>query len=71
MDENAWRTARPDLITQAAIQRAAERVVKDSWRDWFPDVHGVVRSDVRHAGRLVPAVEARGASRLSIELLPL
>ena len=36
MEDNAWRKARPDLITQAAIQRAAERVVKDSWRDWVP-----------------------------------
>lgn len=35
-EDTAWRTARPDLITQAAIQRAAERVVKDSWRDWVP-----------------------------------
>ena len=39
MDENAWRAARPDVITQAAIQRAAERVVKDSKLDWFPNVN--------------------------------
>jgi outer membrane protein TolC len=39
MDDNAWKTARPDLITQAAVQRAAERVVKDSWRDWVPVVN--------------------------------
>jgi outer membrane protein TolC len=37
-DENAWREARPDLVTQATIRRAAERVVADSWRDWVPDV---------------------------------
>ena len=35
-DDTAWRSARPDLITRASIQRAAERVVKDSWRDWIP-----------------------------------
>ncbi len=35
-EDTAWRTARPDLITRAAIQRAAERVVQDSWRDWLP-----------------------------------
>ena len=35
-EDNAWRTARPDLVTRGAIQRAAERVVKDSWRDWVP-----------------------------------
>jgi outer membrane protein TolC len=37
-DENAWREARPDLVTQATIRRAAERVFNDSWRDWVPDV---------------------------------
>ncbi len=37
MDDTAWATARPDLVTQAAVQRAAERVVKDSWRDWLPN----------------------------------
>jgi multidrug efflux system outer membrane protein len=39
MDDNTWRTARPDLVTQAAIRRAAERVVADSWRDWVPNVN--------------------------------
>jgi outer membrane protein TolC len=39
MDESAWRAARPDIITQAAIQRAAERVVKDSKLDWYPNVN--------------------------------
>lgn len=39
MDESAWMKARPDLLTQAAVQRAAERVVKDSWRDWMPTVN--------------------------------
>src|SRR4029453_8669873 len=34
--DDPWRKARPDLLTQASIQRAAERVVKDSWRDWVP-----------------------------------
>ena len=38
MDEEAWRKARPDLITQAAVQRSAERVFKDSWKDLVPDV---------------------------------
>lgn len=37
-DENAWREGRPDLVTQSAIRRAAERVVNDSWKDWVPDV---------------------------------
>ncbi|MEO8484630.1 MAG: TolC family protein [Acidobacteriota bacterium] len=36
IDENAWMQARPDLVTQEAIRRAAERVVRDSWIDWTP-----------------------------------
>jgi outer membrane protein len=39
MEENAWRTARPDLATQAAIQRSAERVLNDTWRDLVPNVN--------------------------------
>lgn len=36
IDENAWMRARPDLVTQETIRRAAERVVRDSWIDWTP-----------------------------------
>jgi multidrug efflux system outer membrane protein len=36
VDEAAWVGTRPDLVTQAAIRRAAERVVKDYWREWAP-----------------------------------
>lgn len=36
IDESTWMTARPDLVTQATIRRAAERVVRDSWVDWTP-----------------------------------
>jgi len=37
LDEAAWTAARPDLITQAAITRAAERTVKDTTKEWFPN----------------------------------
>ncbi|HSG01903.1 MAG TPA: TolC family protein [Vicinamibacterales bacterium] len=36
IDETAWMAARPDLVTQGAIIRAAERVVRDSWKDVSP-----------------------------------
>lgn len=36
IDETAWMVARPDLVTQGAIIRAAERVVRDSWKDVAP-----------------------------------
>jgi len=34
--ENAALMARPDLQTQAAVQRAAEQIVKDHWLRWVP-----------------------------------
>jgi outer membrane protein TolC len=36
IDESAWMTARPDLVVQAARIRAAERIVRDSWKDVSP-----------------------------------
>jgi outer membrane protein TolC len=39
MEDSAWMSARPDIVTQAAIQRTAERVVRDNWRDWMPVVN--------------------------------
>lgn len=37
IDESTWMTMRPDLVTEAAIRRAAERVVKDYyWQEWAP-----------------------------------
>jgi cobalt-zinc-cadmium efflux system outer membrane protein len=34
-DEQAWMQARPDVRFQLATQHAAERVVRDTWRDWI------------------------------------
>jgi outer membrane protein TolC len=34
--DQAWRTSRPDLIQQSLTIRAAERVVRDSWKDVAP-----------------------------------
>ena len=35
-DLSGLAAARPDLLTQAAVQRAAERVVSDHWTEWAP-----------------------------------
>lgn len=35
--ESEWAAARTDLLFQASVQRAAERVVRDSWKDWVPN----------------------------------
>ena len=63
MDDNTWRTARPDLVTQASIQRAAERVVADSWKDWLPNVNASFDTTL-----LAPAsiFQPAGTWRLSI-----
>lgn len=33
--------ARPDVLLATARQRAAERVVRDSWKDWLPSITGL------------------------------
>jgi outer membrane protein TolC len=37
-DEPSWMAARPDLQLFAATERAAERTVRDSFKDYFPTV---------------------------------
>ncbi len=34
IDEQQWMQARPDVRLEQANQRAAQRLVNDSWRDW-------------------------------------
>lgn len=34
--EAEWTAVRTDLQFQASVRRAAERVVRDSWKDWVP-----------------------------------
>ena len=36
LDEPAWMSTRRDVQTEQSIRRAAERAVKDSWKDWLP-----------------------------------
>jgi len=36
LDESQWMAARPDVTFQQSVIRAAERVVRDSWKDWVP-----------------------------------
>lgn len=35
VNEQEWAQARPDVRLQQSTQRAAERIVRDSWRDWM------------------------------------
>lgn len=36
VDESSWMTSRPDVQFQNASIEAAQRVVRDSWKDWLP-----------------------------------
>ena len=36
IDESTWMAARSDVQLQNATIRAADRIVKDSWKDWLP-----------------------------------
>ena len=36
VDASVWREARPDIQLQNAVQRAAERTLRDSMKDWWP-----------------------------------
>jgi outer membrane protein TolC len=38
IDPAQWRDARPDILLQTAVQRAAERTLRDSMKDWWPNV---------------------------------
>jgi multidrug efflux system outer membrane protein len=38
IDAAQWRQARPDILLQTAVQRAAERTLRDSMKDWWPAV---------------------------------
>ncbi|MEZ5318189.1 MAG: TolC family protein [Vicinamibacterales bacterium] len=35
-DEATWMAARPDVQFQESVRRAAQRVLRDSWKDWLP-----------------------------------
>jgi multidrug efflux system outer membrane protein len=35
ISEEQWRAARPDVQVQAALIRAAERAIADTWKDWL------------------------------------
>jgi outer membrane protein len=50
IDENTWMTARPDVRLFAATERAADRVWRDSFKDFFPT--GIASFDPQ---ALVPA----------------
>ena len=62
IDEAGWMSLRPDLRLFAAQERAADRVWRDSSKDWFPTGCRLVRSAGAGAGEhfhLSPQLEIR------------
>ena len=54
--EAEWMAARPDIRFQQSVQAAAERVVRDSWRDWLPTANAnFVPAYVTPAGLFQPS----------------
>ena len=45
-DERVWISVRPDVQVQQSIRRAAERVLNDSYKDWWPT--GIVAFDPQY-----------------------
>jgi multidrug efflux system outer membrane protein len=55
-DESQWLTQRTDVQLQSSITRAAERVLRDSWRDWLPNASATFSPQlVTPAGLLQPS----------------
>jgi outer membrane protein TolC len=66
VDGDSWMTARPDIQFQQSVRRAAERVLRDSWKDWLPTA--VASFDPQYiapAGLFQPARTWRFAVSLS------
>ncbi len=56
INEQDWAQARPDVRLEQANQRAAQRLVQDSWRDWVGTASAsFVPQDVAPAGLFQPA----------------
>ena len=57
---STWLSGRVDMRLADAEISAAERVRRDSWKDWLPTGTASLPAAVHHPGRPVPAVEHVG-----------
>lgn len=65
----AWLRARPDVQVSIAAERAAQRVVDDSWKDWLPNASvGVEPTYVTPSGLFQPSRSMRGVLQFSIPI---
>ena len=60
---STWLSGRVDVRLADAEVSAAERVRRDSWKDWVPTGIAVVPAAVHHPVRALPAVELLGRGR--------
>ena len=60
---STWLSGRVDIRLADAEVAAADRVRRDSWKDWVPAGSRQLRAAVPHAGRPLPAVGHVGGGR--------
>jgi outer membrane protein TolC len=65
IDEATWMAARSDLNAQRSVQRAAERVLNDSAKDWYPTANASFDPVYIRPGSLF---QPSGSWRLSLNL---
>lgn len=66
---DAWLRERPDVQVSIAAERAAQRVVDDSWKDWLPNASvGVEPTYVTPSGLFQPSRSMRGVLQFSIPI---
>lgn len=64
-----WLRARPDVQLSIAAERAAQRVVDDSWKDWLPNASvGIEPTYVTPSGLFQPSRSMRGVLQFSIPI---
>jgi outer membrane protein TolC len=64
-----WVAGRTDVQVSIALQRAAERIVNDSWKDWVPEGTVALQpSYVTPSGLFQPSRSMRGVVQFSVPI---
>lgn len=67
--DGTWVMGRTDVQLSLALQRAAQRVVDDSWKDWLPNgVVGLEPSYVTPSGLFQPSRSMRALVQFSVPI---
>ena len=68
-EDDAWVAGRTDVQVSLALQRAAQRIVDDSWKDWLPTATvGIEPSYVTPSGLFAPSRSVRGLFQVTVPI---